>query len=214
MYYEENNVIPEAEYEQIIETMKKGKNYKPAKTSVIRKIFFNKDINYLTDALSVTKENSETYSIMMTEWENSRLVLEKKSIREGLISKSYTYLSEEQFEMIIDGQYEWMKQTRDVLLRDFYLQLTINQIRPGVVVDYTRKTFRLNNRKDYMSFDTSIRSTYLFTKDTLLSPLLEQKERLEAHRIVMTYKQTAEMPGIIYRLANIVQPQQLIPELT
>ena len=65
-----------------------------------------------------------------------------------------------------------------------------------------------------MSFDTSIRSTYLFTKDTLLSPLLEQKERLEAHRIVMTYKQTAEMPGIIYRLANIVQPQQLIPELT
>lgn len=214
MYYEENNVIPEKEYEQIIETMKKGKNFKPARTSVVRKIFFNKEINYLTDAMSVAKENSETYCIVMTDWENSKLVLEKKSIREGLISKSYTYLSEEQFEMIVDGEYEWMKLSRDAMLRDFYLQLTINQIRPGVVVDYTRKTFRLNNRKDYMVFDSSIRSTYLFTKDTLLSPLLEQKERLEAHRIVMTYKQAAEMPGIIYRLVNIGQPQQLIPELT
>lgn len=214
MYYEENNVIPEREYERMIEMMKKGRNYKPAKTSIIRKIFFNKDINYLTDALSVNQENSESYCIVMTDWENSRLVLEKKGIREGLICKNYTYLSEEQFEMIIDGEYEWMKQSRDALLRDFYLQLSINQIRPGVVVEYTRKTFRLNNRKDYMTFDTSIRSTYLFTKDTLLSPLLELKERLETHRIVMTYRQAAEMPGIIYRLANIGQPLQLIPELT
>ncbi len=214
MYYEENNVIPEEEYEQIIETLKKGRNFKPARTSIIRKVFFNKEINYLTDALSVAQENSETYSFVMADWDSSRLVLEKKSIREGLISKSYTYISEKQFEMVIDGEYEWMKASRDGLLRDFYLQLTINQIRPGVVVDYARQTFRLNNRKDYMVFDTSIRSTYLFTKDTLLSPLLEQKNRLEKHRIVMTYKQAAEMPGIIYRLANIGQPQQWIPELT
>lgn len=215
MYYEENNVIPEEEYENIIDTLQRGKNYKPAKLSVVRKIFFNKEINYLTDAISVSQENTENYCIMMTDWENSRLVLEKKSRREGLISKCHTYLSEEQFEMIIDGEYEWMKDSKDALLRDFYLQLSVNQIRPGVVVDYTRQSFRLNNKKEYMVFDSSIRSTYLFTKDTLLSPLLEQAERLEPHCVVMTYKQAAEMPGIIYRLMNISQPKQrFIPELT
>jgi hypothetical protein len=214
MYYEENNVIPEKEYERIIEALKKEKNYKPVRPSVVRKIFFNKDINYLTDALSVNQSNTENYSIVMTDWDTSRLVLEKKSIREGLISKCHTYLSETQFEKIIDGDYEWMKTGKDGLLRDFYLQLTINEIRPGVVVDYTRQAFRLNNSKDYMIFDKSVSSTYLFTKDTLLSPLLEQKERLEKNHVVVSYKQTAEMPGIIYRLANISPNRQLIPELT
>lgn len=214
MYYEENNVIPEREYDRILETLKKGKNYKPAKTSVIRKVFFNRDIPYLTDALSVNQENSDSYCVVMTDWETTRLVLEKKSIREGLIHKCHTYLTEEQFERIIDGQYEWMKQSKDGLLRDFYLQLSVNQIRPGIVVDYTRQSFRMNNWKSYMVFDSSIRSTYLFTKDTMLSPLLEQKERLEEHHIVMTWKQAAEMPELIYRLINIGQPQQLIPELT
>lgn len=214
MYYEENNVIPEEEYKHIIDTLKKGKNYKPAKPSVVRKIF-NNEINYLTDAISVNQENSESYCIMMTDWENERLVLEKKSRREGLICKSHTYLTEEQFEMIIDGQYEWMKTSHDLLLRDFYLQLSVNQIRPGVVVDYIRQSFRLNNRKEYMVFDSSIRSTYIFTKDTLLSPLLSQTERLEPHCVVMTYKQAAEKQGIVYRLMNISYPQsKFIPELT
>lgn len=215
MYYEENNVIPEEEYERIIDTLQKGKNYKPARTSVIRKIFFNREINYLTDAVSVSQENSENYCIMMTDWETGHLILERKCIREGLISKSHTYLSEEQFEMIIDGEYEWMKGSHDQLLRDFYLQLTINLIRPGVVVDYSRQSFRMNNRKEYMIFDSSISSTYLFTKDTLLSPLLELTERLEPHHIVMTYKKAAEVPGMILRLMGISQPQQrFIPELT
>ena len=215
MYYEENNVIPEEEYYRIIDTLQKGKNYKPAKVSVIRKVFFNRDINYLTDALSVSKENSEVYSIMMTDWETERLVLEKKSMREGLISKRHTFLAEEQFEKIIDGDYEWMRQSHDSLIQDFYLQLTINQIRPGVVVDYARQSFRVNNRKEYIIFDASVRSTYLFTKDTLLSPLLEQTERLEPGRMVVTYKKAAELPSIIYRLTGISQPKQrFIPELT
>lgn len=215
MYYEENNIIPEDEYERIIETLQKGRNFKSVRPSAIRKIFFNREINYLVDAVSADQANSESYCIMMTDWETGHLILERKSRREGLISKSHTYLSEEQFEMIIDGEYEWMKESHDQLLREFYLQLTINQIRPGVVVDYSRQSFRMNNRKEYMVFDSSIRSTYLFTKDTLLSPLLEQTERLEPQHIVMTYKKAAEMPGIIYRLMGISQMQhRLIPELT
>lgn len=214
MYYEENNVIPEIEYRYILDTLQQGKNFKPARASVVRKIFFNKDINYLTDAMSVSQENSENYCIVMTDWETGRLVLERKSVREGLICKSHLYLSEEQFEMIVDGEYEWMKDSHEGLLRDFYRQLTINQIRPGVVVDYTRQSFRMNNRKEYMIFDTSIKSTYLFTKDTLLSPLLEQAERLQAGRVVMTYKQAAEMQSVILHLMGINQPkQQLLPEM-
>ena len=200
MYYEENNIIPKEEYKHIIDTLHKEKKFRPARISVVRKVFFNREINYLTDAVSVNQENTDSYCVMMTDWE-------------GLISKSYTRLSEEEFERILDGDYEWMASARESIFRDFYLQLTINQLRPGVVVDYERQAFRMNSKKEYMVFDISIRSTYLFTKDTVLSPLLEQTERLEQNRVVVTYKQMAELPGFIYRMTGIKQKHQcLLPE--
>ena len=106
-----------------------------------------------------------------------------------------------------------MASARESIFRDFYLQLTNNQLRPGGVVDYDRQAFRMNSKKEYMVFDLSIRSTYLFTKDTVLSPLLEQTERLEQNRVVVTYKQMAELPGFIYRMTGIKQKHQcLLPE--
>ncbi|GAB6401738.1 hypothetical protein IMM1_29680 [Pseudocoprococcus immobilis] len=213
MYYEENNIIPKEEYKHIIDTLHKEKKFRPARISVVRKVFFNREINYLTDAVSVNQENTDSYCVMMTDWDTDHLILEKKSKREGLISKSYTRLSEEEFERILDGDYEWMASARESIFRDFYLQLTINQLRPGVVVDYERQSFRMNSKKEYMVFDLSIRSTYLFTKDTVLSPLLEQTERLEQNRVVVTYKQMAELPGFIYRMTGIEQKHQcLLPE--
>ena len=213
MYYEENNIIPKEEYKHIIDTLHKEKKFRPARISVVRKVFFNREINYLTDAVSVNQENTDSYCVMMTDWDTDHLILEKKSKREGLISKSYTRLSEEEFERILDGDYEWMASARESIFRDFYLQLTINQLRPGVVVDYERQAFRMNSKKEYMVFDLSIRSTYLFTKDTVLSPLLAQTERLEQNRVVVTYKQMAEFPGFIYRMTGIKQKHQcLLPE--
>ena len=213
MYYEENNIIPEKEYKNIINTLHKEKKFRPAKISVVRKVCFNRELNYLTDAVSVNHENSDSYCVIMTDWDTDHLILEKKSKREGLISKSHARLSEEQFERILDGDYEWLATARESLFREFYLQLTINQLRPGVVVDYERQAFRMNSKKEYMVFDLGIRSTYLFTKDTVLSPLLEQTERLERNRVAMTYKQMAEMPGFIYRMTGIEQKnQRLLPE--
>lgn len=99
------------------------------KSTEPRKVFFNREINYLTDAVSVNQENTDSYCVMMTDWDTDHLILEKKSKREGLISKSYTRLSEEEFERILDGDYEWMASARESIFRDFYLQLTINQLR-------------------------------------------------------------------------------------
>ena len=59
MYYEENNIIPKEEYKHIIDTLHKEKKFRPARISVVRKVFFNREINYLTDAVSVNQENTD-----------------------------------------------------------------------------------------------------------------------------------------------------------
>ena len=45
MYYEENNIIPKEEYKHIIDTLHKEKKFRPARISVVRKVFFNREIN-------------------------------------------------------------------------------------------------------------------------------------------------------------------------
>ena len=81
MYYEENNIIPKEEYKHIIDTLHKEKKFRPARISVVRKVFFNREINYLTDAVSVNQENTDSYCVMMTDWDTDHLILEKKSKR-------------------------------------------------------------------------------------------------------------------------------------
>ena len=113
MYYEENNIIPKEEYKHIIDTLHKEKKFRPARISVVRKVFFNREINYLTDAVSVNQENTDSYCVMMTDWDTDHLILEKKSKREGLISKSYTRLSEEEkikmCELVTNARAEFIK---------------------------------------------------------------------------------------------------------
>ena len=77
MYYEENNIIPKEEYKHIIDTLHKEKKFRPARISVVRKVFFNREINYLTDAVSVNQENTDSYCVMMTDWDTDHLILRR-----------------------------------------------------------------------------------------------------------------------------------------
>ena len=60
---------------------------------------------------------------------------------------------------MIHKDIKWMADSENLLFRDLYLQMTINQKWPGVIVDYTRQAYRLAGG-DFLVFDTSIQSSY------------------------------------------------------
>ena len=88
-------------------------------------------------------------------------------------------------------------------MKDLYLQISINKLSIGVVVDYQREAYRINKQNDYVVFDTSIRSTYEWDNQRVFTNELPTKERLEPGRVVMTFKQATQIPNIVINILNL-----------
>lgn len=202
-YYEENNVIRKKDYNNIKSTIEKNKKNRLGCINHIRKIYYNKDINYLTDSIDIAYSNTDSFCMTIENLNLDRIILEKKCNREGTIYKSYTYLSKEQCERLLNNDYEWLKDCEEQIMKDLHLQITINKLSIGVVVDYQRESYRINKQNDYVVFDTSIRSTYEWDNQSVFTNELPTKERLEPGRVVMTFKQATQIPNIVVSILKL-----------
>lgn len=206
IYSEESNVIGIGDYTAIRSKIENNQDNKVSRQGRQRKIYFNRDINYLVDVSGQGDVNTDRYSINIYDSDMEHMILDKQSNREGTIYRQYTYITTQQCESILHGDIQWMKDSEHVLLRDLYLQMTINQRVPGVMVDYTREMYRLGYSGDYLIFDTDIRSTYeihpkQLSLEQLTLDIFSMTGRLEPEKVVMTYRQGMGMPKV---LASIV----------
>lgn len=201
VYSEESNIINQIDFMNIKKKITSGTMNREGKEFYIRKIYFNHDINYLNNS-DKGDSNSDTYSINIKDNSLNLIMLEKKSFREGIIHKHYTYISREQCDLILAGDIGWMKDDINQMLNDLYLQMTINEIKIGVVVDYQREVYRLNASDNYFVFDKAIKSTYDIEGCDLLREELQLVDRLEKNKTVMTYRQSINIPRFV---ANVLQ---------
>lgn len=206
-YLEETHLVHIKDYEYLIgEKEHRG----PTK---LRKIYFNSDINYL-GGVKRDHENFDRYSINIKDFSDSRYVIERQSYREGTFYSKYTYLEKENCQRILEGDAGWMEKHSDVLLRDLFLQIQMNGLQAGVVVDYAREVYHMRYSSDMVIFDKSICSTYDFDVKDLLTENVKMKERLEEGYYVMTYRQPVIVPRVLASIFNYRDGHRLIPELS
>ncbi|WP_418747310.1 hypothetical protein [Frisingicoccus sp.] len=195
VYYENNNVLNVKDYEKMIETIQDTPGNRLSKVDRVRKIYFNDEINYLEDGLDAESDDKDVYCIVMVNFDTEHLMVERKSRRSGMIYKDYAPITAGECRRIFRGDVRWLKESRYPLLKNLYLEITVNLRRIGVVVDYERQRFKVHNSNDYIEFDLSVRSIY-GRKGDLLADQLDMKERLDAGHVIMTYKQSIHIPPI------------------
>ena len=71
----------------------------------------------------------------------SAIRLEKKSRRNGLVSKAGTPLSPQEAQNIVDGTLRWMARCGRPLAEELYHKMAVQGLRPKTIVDYTREAF-------------------------------------------------------------------------
>lgn len=195
VYYENNNVLDMKDYERMIDSIQNTPENRLGKTSHIRKIYFNNEINYLEEELDTSAFDKDVYSIVMVDRDTEHLLIERKSRRSGIIYKDYAPITLQECQKIFRGDVRWLKDSAYPLLNNLYLEITINLRTIGVVVDYERQRFRMNSSNDYIEFDLSVKSIY-GRKGDLLSEKLDMRERLDSKHVIMTYKQSVNIPPI------------------
>ena len=86
-------------------------------------------------------DRREKFRIRLYNHDPSMIHLEKKSKRSGLCSKESAELTAEEAQSIVDGCWDWMARSDRSLVRELYVKMRTQGLRPKTIVDYTREPF-------------------------------------------------------------------------
>lgn len=133
-------------------------------TYQIRSLYFD---NYQDKALrekidGVNKR--EKFRIRYYNDDFSYINLEKKSKIYGLCNKLSAAVTKEECERIIQGDIEWMRESKQGLLLELYTKMKYQQLRPKTIVEYTREPFVYQTGNVRITFDSKVR-TGISSKD-------------------------------------------------
>ena len=109
---------------------------------------------------------------------NGPIKLEKKSRIGQFISKESYTLSYDQYRMITNGEFEFLRGYSVPLLNEFYIDLALRGSKPAVIVDYSREAYVSNVNNIRITIDkrlrTSLFKTDLFDRSLTTVDVLER----------------------------------------
>jgi hypothetical protein len=116
----------------------------------------------------------EKFRIRCYDGDTSFIRLEKKSKINGLCSKLWVTISAEDAVKILAGNIEFMRTDDRPLVRELYLKMKNNGIKPKTIVDYTREAFVFpaGNVRVTMDYDirTGMNCTDFLNSDCITVP--------------------------------------------
>lgn len=100
----------------------------------------------------------EKFRIRYYNNDTSLIHLEKKSKIGDLCNKQSAVLTYEESAAIVTGNLEWMKDCSRPLLQELYFKMTVQELKPKTIVDYTREPFIYPPGNVRVTLDYNIRT--------------------------------------------------------
>ena len=171
-----------------------------------RSIYFD---NYNDKALREKTDGvqkREKFRIRYYNDDFSVISLEKKMKINNLCMKASARISEEECRKILNGDIEWMTKHENGLIREFYAKLNFQQLRPKVLVSYTREPYIFTAGNVRVTFDMDIKST-VFHKHFLEEDVLDIGVADENGKMILEVKYDDFLPEVISDIIQIDQTQ-------
>ena len=132
----------------------------------IRSLYFDnlsdKALREKLDGVSVR----EKFRIRYYNGDTSFIHLEKKYKRGSLGNKTNALLTKEDAQNIVTGHFDWMRKHNEPLIRELYIKIVTQGLRPKTIVDYVREPYVFRPGNVRVTLDYNIR-TGLFCTDFL-----------------------------------------------
>lgn len=100
----------------------------------------------------------EKFRIRLYNGDSSFIKLEKKSKINGLCAKERVFLTKEQAQAIVEGNYSWMINSGVSLIQELYSKMMSQGLRPKTIVDYEREPFVFAPGNVRVTVDYNIRT--------------------------------------------------------
>lgn len=200
-YYEQTRKINKQEEQEIKEAMTEDKTISSFETIIVRKLTFS----------AITTNVSEIhYSIGMMNYDYNSIYLQRKNVQNGTTYKTIAHITKEECEKFLAGDYEWLKDSKQQLCKEFYLQVTVNQLQKGNLKEIHKDICR--KKQDYVSFTHSIKgisyhNNNFFDKNCYMIPCLSD------HDTILTIKQSVTIPRYIRNMVHMANENTDLADL-
>lgn len=162
----------------------------------INSIYFdNMDDKALREKINGTARR-EKFRIRYYNDDYSLIVLEKKIKDANLTRKAQAVLSEADCRALLRGDTSWMTQETPELVKELYCKMKSQQLRPRVLVSYTREAYVFPAGNVRVTFDSDIR-TSLYHQNFLEASINCISAMDSPGEMILEVKYDAFLPEII-----------------
>lgn len=171
----------------------------------IRSIYFdNIDDKALREKINGLQKR-EKFRIRYYNDDFSFITLEKKLKYNNLCMKWDARITVEECRAILEGRTEWMITHPHALVRELYCKMKMQQLRPKVLVSYTREPYIYEAGNVRVTFDSEIR-TSLFHRPFLETSVRDISATERPEDMILEVKFDAFLPEII---SDLLQTEEI-----
>lgn len=147
-YYENDEIISTKDHREAVEKLSRKNKGKEVQRFILHKYAFIFSLDEVRD--------SSKYYLCKKHGDSLEVYLEKKNTEGNLICKQIETITEAEGERILQGDIGWMKGDERPLVRDFYLQSTLNGLAYSHMMEFEREVYHYE-KQDYVVFDKAVR---------------------------------------------------------
>ena len=166
----------------------------------IRSLYFDTVFNNAFYDKMNGVQNRDKYRIRIYNFSDKIIKMECKTKVGSLISKRSITIPKLLCEQLMAGDPTGLETTRSGLLNDVYREMTVNLLRPAVLVDYVREAYLHTAEEVRITFDKQLR-TGLWSKD-LFNPHVPTIPPFDQNVMILEVKYNRILPSYIRDILN------------
>lgn len=162
---------------------------------LIRSLYFDDYFNSAYEEKDMGVFFRKKYRIRIYNFSDKGIKLERKIKNDKYIYKEAANLTKDEVYRIIDGDYGFLLQKDNNLLKEFYVECVSNVLRPRVIVDYDRAPYIHDGGTVRITFDKKVRAA--IGSYDIFDPTLPTLNALPSDKLIMEVKYTEFLPQLV-----------------
>lgn len=192
---------------QLLQTvLRPDSNMKNPMGYLISSIYFDDMYNTAMEEKLSGANPRKKFRIRSYDYDDSFIRLECKEKYEQYISKISATLTRQEYDHILAGDYEVLRNRSEEVCRMFYVYTKTRLLHPVVVVEYVREAYVYPLGNVRITFDKEISASVgvldVFSKEYI------SRRALDPGKIVLEVKYDDFLPAHIQRVVSLAQTQQ------
>lgn len=203
--HEEKYVIKRYQYEEIKRIIsvftKSDPHTGPTGEYMIRSLYYDDMYDSAYNEKIDGVYQRKKYRIRVYNCQDTSINLECKIKVGEYISKENCPLTRQEYDQIIEGNYECLLHKDNQMAKEFYIDVKTKLLCPRVIVDYEREPYIYDPGTVRITFDKNVRAAN--KEDTIFSDTIPSYNVLPCDELIMEIKYTGYMPERIRQIFKV-----------